>query len=303
MYLAKQNTIYARGIAVLLIQVMFVTNSSRHNPLGGFGIITPQRTFSPSWMDGHDSIFNFMVSPEFVSNSLWDTPSHCCRGSAAQGRDMACKLKEIKHREAMKRQAEIERKEKRLKEQRRRQQKALQEEKRRLRWTVLDDSQTHLTVGARMDTTDIGADNVQIKGHDGHITIHVTKNVPVYRRVHDIFGNVALQRCATKKEHAWSETVDVDPLLDVEHVSATLYNGKLVLQIPYKQTGKEIPIESSTREDTEPSTDSDVEPEALEHQDAPEDNDIPIHVEYSPRKSDKDVWEELDGSIEDCEYE
>lgn len=290
------------GLLYYKLEIMFVTHSSRHNhPLGGFGIITPHRTFSPSWMDGHDDIFNFMVSPEFVSNSLWQAPSHCCRGSAAQGRDMAYKLKEIKHREAMKRQAEMERKEKRLKEQRRRQQKALQEEKRRLRWNVLDDSQTHLTVGARMDTTGIGADNVQLEGHDGHITIHVTKNVPVYRHVHDIFGNVALQKCSMKKERVWSETVDVGPLLDVEHVSATLYNGKIVLQIPYKQSGREIPIESSTREDTEPSTDSDVEPEAPEHE--PEDNEIPIQVEDSPRKSDKDVWEELDGSIEDCEYE
>ena len=276
---------------------MFVTHA--FGQPWGFGM-APQRTSSTSWMDGHDSVFEAMMSPEFVSNSFWQTPSHCCRASATQGRDMACKLKEIKHREAMKRQAELERKEKRLKEQRRR-----QKPKSRLQWTVLDESNPRfLTVGARMNRDSVSAENVvEVGGHNGTITITVSKNVPAYRRVRDIFGNVALQRCGTKSEKVWSESVDVDHRLDVNHVSARLYNNMLVIQIPYKNNNEEVLI-ASTRGEAEPSilSEQETQPEKEEHSHHDSD-DIQIHIEGSPRKSDKDIWEQLDGSIEDCEYE
>lgn len=279
---------------------MFVTHAFGHP--WGLGI-SPHKSCSGSWMDGRDSVFELMVSPDFSTKSLWQTPSHCCRGSATQDRDMSHKLKEIKHREAMKRQAELEKKERRLKEQRRR-----QKTKSRLQLTVLDDSNPrYLIVGARMNTDGIGAENVQIRGKNDQITITVSNYVPMYRRVRDIFGNIVLQRCGTKTEKAWSETVDVDPSIDVESVSARLYNNMLVMQLRYKQSNEEVLIKSS-RGDSEPTRLSEQEAQA-EHETQPTDKEqdcgdgIQIHIENSPRKSDKDLWEDLDGSIEDCDYE
>jgi hypothetical protein len=256
-------------------------------------------------MNVHDNVFDFMLSPELASNSFMQRPSHCCGASATQDREMAYKLKEIKHREAMKRQAELEKKERRFKEQRRR-----HKTKTRLHFTVLDDSSPrYLAVGARMNTEGIGAENVEIRGKNGQLTITVSKRVPMYRHVRDIFGNVALQRCGTKTEKAWSETVDVDPSLDVEHVSARLYDNMLVMQLPYKkeEKSKEVLIESS-REDDAPSTRSEPEAQAKEetqttHEEQDASDGIQIHIEDSPRTSDKDIWEKLDGSVEDCEYE
>lgn len=296
---------------------MFVTNAFGQH-LGGF--VPNSHAASPAsfWMGHGDSIFDTMISPDFSpADCLWHTHAPCCRGAAAQTRDMAYKLREIKHREAMKRQAELERREKRAKEQKRKQ-KTLQDTKSSrkgpLYWTILDDSPTHMTLGIQLKVAALEESNIEIKGRDTHLKISQVTRVPVYRHVRDIFGNVALERCGTKKEKIWSETLKVDPSLDVERVSAEMHGDTILIKIPYKVNDHEIRIPSNIgdqdhsvgrAEPEDPQTESQgpQNPTEEEPNDMSDGIDIQVHFNESPKKSDRNIWEELDGSIEDCDYE
>ena len=290
-------------------------------------------TIAPSsssfWLGDDEDVFDMMMMP-------WQSSQGArCRGAAAQqDRELAARrFKEIQHREAMKRQAvEIARREKERKAQieqrkRREEQRRLALEKERTRrsmceWTILEETRAGVAIGIVLKRS-VNPDDVHLEVNSkGLLKITVTKNVPLYRNVRDVYGRVvALQQYGHQKKKAWSDAIKVGSSIDAEKFSAKLQGNVIVVTMPYKkrqsparpqktqQPWEDVMVESSESDASEDEETSSTT-ETRNDDELPQsvtvgtkidaqivDTEVPV---YTP-KTEADIWEELDGSIEDCE--
>jgi hypothetical protein len=295
-------------------------------------------TIAPSsssfWLGNDEDVFDMMMMMPWESSQ-----GTCCRGaSARQDRELAARrFKEIQHREAMKKRQAVEmaRREKERKaqvEQRRRREEqrrlALEKERTRRRmceWTILEETRAGVAIGIVLKHS-VSSDDVQLEANNkGLLKITVTKNVPLYRNVRDVYGRVvALQKYGFQKKKAWSDAIKVSSSIDVEKFSAQLQGNVIVVTMPYKkrqspgrrqktpQPWEDVMVESSETDASE-----DDEPSLIIKGD--DDNDLPqsvtvgtkidaqvvrdttVPVNVSTAKTEAEIWEELDGSVEDCE--
>lgn len=306
----------------------------------------PGATHGSIWDDGEHDLFDLMYS------HMGGAMSHgaqvgSCRGSA-------CSRSRAQRQEALRMRAEKARRE----EQRRlQQQNRMEEERRRIleqrrkrsaskhaKILVLeDDPEDHITIGVVLNRA-VSPENLSIEPKKNTIKISQYKRTPIYQYGRDMWGMPVAQHQGYKRDKVWSETLAIDPSVNVLEYCAQLQGNMLVITMPYHSMRVsndedviQVPIESNDMHPVPTATDDmqripidddeeeeqpTISEEDLVHHDTSRDMEEPkikdnetissVHDEegecmdgpqetQSP-KSIQDIWEDMDGSIEDCEY-
>mmetsp|Transcript_12885 Transcript_12885/g.25787 ORF Transcript_12885/g.25787 Transcript_12885/m.25787 type:complete len:318 (-) Transcript_12885:22-975(-) len=291
------------------------------------------------WDD--DDVFDLMYSHMggAMGTQVGSCRGPACSRSRAQQRQEALRMRAEKARREEQRRIQQQ---KRIEEERRRvlEQRRKRIASKHAKILVLeDDPEDHITIGVILNRA-VSPENLSIEPKKNTLKISQYKRTPIYQYGRDIWGMPVAQHQLYRKDEVWSEMLAIDPSVNVLEYCAQLQDNVLVITMPYhsKKVSKSenvlrVPIESDddmhpADDDMQriPIEDDEEQPTISEEEvvphDTPRDTEEPkvkdnetissVHdvdeegmdgpQETQSPKSIQDIWEDMDGSIEDCEY-